>query len=129
MLYFQLQNLVNSILEKDVILVICDLNTIAGKDHAGHEDVIDKFGHRPLNKRGEFLIEFCQYSNFIITNTFFIHRPWHKTIWNSSDGITQNLTDYIFVSRCDFFSIFTNYVWTFKKMIWIINDAFSDIVI
>ena len=97
--YLQLQSLVDSVPKKDIIFVIGDFNAIVGNNHTGHEDVMGKFGHGKMNRRGERLIEFCRDSDLVITNTLFKHRPRRKTSWTSPDGKTKNLIDYILVSR------------------------------
>lgn len=97
--YLQLQCLVDSVPKKDIVFVIGDFNAIVGDDPSGNEDVMGKFGHGQLNKRGERLMEFCRDSDLVITNTFFKHRARRKTTWTSPDGRTQNLIDYILVSR------------------------------
>jgi len=71
-----------------------------GNKNTGHEDVMGKFGHGKMNKRGECLIEFCRDSDLVIKNTMFKHKTRCKTSWSSLDGKTKNLIDYILLSTC-----------------------------
>src|SRR6476661_7368130 len=68
-LYDQLEEILGKQKGTDNVIVMGDFNAVVGE---GKEDrVVEKFGLRKRNDRGERLIEFCKSQNLVITNTWF----------------------------------------------------------
>ena len=97
--YFQLQSVTDQIPKNDILIVLGDFNAIVGSCHAGREDVMGPHGHGRLNARGERLIDFCRENELYITNTAFKHRHRRKVTWRSPDGVTENMIDYVLISK------------------------------
>jgi hypothetical protein len=44
-------------------------------------------------------LQFCKYSNLVITNTVFGHKMAHKLTWYLRDGKASDLIDYAILNR------------------------------
>ena len=97
--YFTLQSVIDQIHKKDVLIVMGDFNAIVGMDNTGRSDIMGTFGHGKLNARGERLLDFCRENELFLTNTIFKHRHRRKVTWRSPDGKTENMIDYILISK------------------------------
>ena len=62
-------------------------------------NVIGRYGLGKENERGERLLNFCSVNNLVITNTLFEKKTSKRWTWQSPDGITKNLIDYIIVNN------------------------------
>ena len=83
--YEDLQNLLELIPKKDVLLIIGEWNAQVGsKETPG---VTGKFGLGIQNEAGERLIEFCQENALVIANTFF--QKHKRRLYTSPDGHTE----------------------------------------
>ena len=57
--------------------------------------------HGRMNGKGERLISVCRENDLYITNTAFKHRLYCKVTWRSTDGVTENMIDYVLIyKRC-----------------------------
>ena len=68
-LYEDLQDLLELIPEKDVLLIIGNENAKAGSQEI--PGVTGKFGREGQNKAGQSLVGFCQENSLLIANTLF----------------------------------------------------------
>ncbi|KAK2718173.1 hypothetical protein QYM36_005477, partial [Artemia franciscana] len=103
--YFQLQSVTDQTPKKDMLIVMGDFNAITGSDQTDRRDEMGPHGHGRLNGRGERLISFYRENDLYITNTAFKHRHRQKVTWRSPDGVTENMIDYVLISKRWKFSI------------------------
>jgi len=96
--YNSLQETMDSIPNRDVKIVMGDLNAKVGKQEMPSA-TCGRFGLGDQNSRGEDLLEFCSSNNMVITNTLFEHHPRHLYTWTSPDRKTCNQIDYIIFSQ------------------------------
>ena len=76
--YNKLQTLCDKLKEKDMTILLGDLNTKIGSDNSGYEKVIGRQGLGRMNEIGEMLADFCAFNNIIIAG--FIRQPgYHRT--------------------------------------------------
>ena len=98
--YQQLQIAINNVHNKDILMIIGDLNAKVGSDHDQWNQVIGQYGFGVSNMRGEKLLHFCAANDLFITNTMFKQpkdsRQW---TWESPDEKTHNKIDYIMISN------------------------------
>ena len=85
--------------QHDVLVLMGDFNAKVGQDDGMWRDVMGVFGIGTRNNNGQRLLELCSEHRLCITNTVFNHKVEHKASWNSPDGITRNLIDYVIVNR------------------------------
>ena len=90
--YCSMQEALNSIPNRDVKLVMGDLNAKVGK-LASSSVCCGKYGLGEQNERGSDLLEFCEMNNLVIANTLFQHHPRHLYTWISPDSNTHNQID------------------------------------
>jgi len=78
------------------LIAMSDFNAEVGLDHVSAGDAIGKFG---VNIPVESLIQFANTNKLLVTNTCFkqskTNRQW---TWESTDGHTRNMIDYILIS-------------------------------
>ncbi|XP_065570214.1 craniofacial development protein 2-like [Artemia franciscana] len=97
--YFQLQSVTDQTPKKDMLIVMADLNAITDNDQIDRRDVMGSHGHGRLNGRGERLISFCRENDLYITNSAFKHGHRRKVTWRSPNGVTENMIDYVLISK------------------------------
>ena len=85
--------------EKDMIILMGDLNAKIGSDNSGYEEVMGRQGLGKMNENGEMLADFCAFNNMIIGGSVFPHRRIHKATWVSPDHRIENQIDHICVGR------------------------------
>ena len=81
--YEDLQDLLELTLKKDVLFIIGDWNARVGSQET--PGVTGKFGLGIQNEAGQRLIEFCQESALVITNTLFQQHKRRLYTWTSPD--------------------------------------------
>ena len=82
--YEDLQDLLELIPKKDVLVIIGDWNAKVGSQET--PGVTGKFGLGVWNEAGQRLIEFCQENALVITNTLFQQHKRRLYTWTSPDG-------------------------------------------
>ncbi|XP_065570215.1 craniofacial development protein 2-like [Artemia franciscana] len=97
--YFQLQSVTDQTPKKDMLIVMGDFNAITDNDQIDRRDVMGPHGHGRLNGRGEMLISFCRENDMYITNSTFKHGHRRKVTWRSPNGVTENMIDYVLISK------------------------------
>ena len=83
--YEQLSSLINSIKQRDALIIGGDFNAKTKLQVSEMENqlVVGKYAKNKVNENGHLLIEFCKLHNLLITNTIFKHKPSHQTTWIS----------------------------------------------
>ena len=97
--YNKLQTLCDKLKEKDMTILMGDLNANIGSDNSGYEEVMGRQGLGKMNENGEMLADFCAFNNMIIGGSVFPHRRIHKATWVSPDHRTENQIDHICIGR------------------------------
>ena len=108
--YEQLSSLINSIKQRDALIIIIggDFNAKTKLQVSEMENqlVVGKYAKNKVSENGNLLTEFCKLHNLLITNTIFKHKPSHQTTWISPLPPTfppknpyQNQTDYILLRK------------------------------
>ena len=64
--YNKLQTLCDKLKEKDMTILMGDLNAKIGSDNSGYEEVMGRQGLGKMNENGEMLADFCAFNNMII---------------------------------------------------------------
>ena len=82
--YEDLQDLLELIPKKHVLIIIGDWNTKVGSQEL--PGVTDKFGLGIRNEAGQRLIEFCQENALVIANTLFQQHKRRLYTWTSPDS-------------------------------------------
>ncbi|KAK2140552.1 hypothetical protein NP493_5722g00002 [Ridgeia piscesae] len=97
--YNKLQTLCDKLKEKDMTILMGNLNAKIGSDNSGYEEVMGRQGLGKMNENGEMLADFCAFNNMIIGGSVFPHRRIHKATWVSPDHRTENQIDHICIGR------------------------------
>ena len=97
--YNKLQTLCDKLKEKDMTILMGDLNAKIGSDNSGYEEVMGRQGLGRMNENGEMLADFCAFNNMIIGGGVFPHRRIHNATWVSPDHRTDNQIDHICIGR------------------------------
>ena len=95
----QSQTLCDKLKEKDMTILMGDLNAKIGSDNSGYEEVMGRQGLGRMNENGEMLADFGAFNNMIIGGSVFPHRRIHKATWVSPDHRTENQIDHICIGR------------------------------
>ena len=90
--YQQVQEVLDKIPQKDVTIVMGDLNAKVGNDVVV-TSVMGRHGLGKQNEAGEKLVDFCINNNLVITNTRYSHHPRRNYTWTSPDVKTRNQID------------------------------------
>ena len=70
-LYNKLQTLCDKLKEKDMTILMRDLNAKIGSDNSGYEEVMGNLVK--INENGEMLADICAFNNMIIGGRVFPH--------------------------------------------------------
>lgn len=99
--YKQLEDVVTNLPNRDITLVMSDLNAKIGltKDENHLRDVVGKFGLGDRNSRGEKWIQFCAENSLTVMNTCFEQHPRRLYTWVSPGDRARNQIDYIAIAR------------------------------
>ena len=97
--YNRLQNIMDKYPQKDVNILMGDLNAKIGQDNTGYEEVMGRQGLGNMNENGERFADFCAMNNLAIGGTIFPHRRIHKATWVSPDQVTENQIDHICMAK------------------------------
>jgi hypothetical protein len=97
--YNQLQDTLDSIPKRDIVMIIGDYNAKIGEgvQHEDEAKVVGLHGLGSRNERGNTLVDFCLANSLTIANTLFQQHPRRKYTWTSPNGLFRNQIDYILV--------------------------------
>ena len=98
--YEQLQEVLDQIPKKDILIVQGDWNAKVGKDACKnwkHTCVL--YSNNETNERGLRLLEFASLNNLKLANTFGPHKASRRWTWHSPNGKHHNQIDYVMVKR------------------------------
>jgi len=97
--YNKLQAVVDNAPNRDILIIIGDLNAKVGRNDASIERIIGKEGLGDTNENGEDLVDLCALNDLSIGGTLFPHKRVHKATWISPAGVTENQIDHILTSQ------------------------------
>ena len=85
---------------QDLMIVMGDFNAKVGKDWETWRGAIGKLGYGEENDRGERFRNFCLGNSLKVMNTAFYQRNANrKWTWESPDGKTRNMIDFVLVNN------------------------------
>ncbi|XP_031639106.1 craniofacial development protein 2-like [Contarinia nasturtii] len=83
------------------VILMGDLNARVGRNDPNFANILGKFGEdSPANNNGKRLLDFCQSSGLIISNTFFKHKKIHTYSWENPGQNQKSLLDYVIIEEC-----------------------------
>ena len=100
--YNQLQDVIDGLPKKDVLMVIGDFNAKIGKglQHDEEAQIIGQHGLGKRNERGNMLVDFCIENNLSVANTMFSQHPRRLYTWQSPGGpAVCNQIDFILIKK------------------------------
>ena len=97
--YNQLQAVLDTLKDKDVNILMGDLNAKVGSDNQGYEEVMGQHALGEMNDNGERLANLCGLNSLVIGGSIFPHKRIHKATWVSPDHTTENQIDHICISK------------------------------
>ena len=97
--YQQLQAVLDKSRNRDITLLMGDLNAKIGSDNTGHEEVMGMEGLGKMNDNGERFTDLCSLNQLVIGGSIFMHKRIHKATWRSPDHITENQIDHMCISQ------------------------------
>ncbi|CAH1268867.1 Hypp4012 [Branchiostoma lanceolatum] len=95
----QLQAVLDKGRNKDITLLMGDLNAKIGSDITGHEGVMGTHGLGRMNENAEGFTDLCSLNQLVIGGSIFMHKRIHKATWRSPDHITENQIDHMCISQ------------------------------
>lgn len=96
--YEELHLAVSKVPQRDLLLIMGDINAKVGNDNTNCERAMGRHGCGVMNDNGERLVDFCLNNNCVIGGTIFPHKTIHKLTWKSPDGSTINQIDHILIN-------------------------------
>ena len=97
--YDRLGAVIRTAKERDVTILMGDLNAKVGTSNIGYEQIMGKHGLGTMNENGEMFANLCAEHNLVIGATLFPHKQIHKATWVSPDGVTENQIDHICINK------------------------------
>lgn len=97
-IYEQLEELLSLTEEKSNVILMGDFNACVGSS-SSNQECVGKFGHGIGNTRGEYLMEFSDQNDMIITNTMFQVLERRKYTWKAPGDLRRFQIDYIIVKK------------------------------
>ncbi len=97
--YEILQATIDKVPERDLKILMGDINAKVGSDNTNRELIMGKHGVGEQNENGELFTEFCSFNDLVIGGTLFPHKTTHKTTWMSPDSKTENQIGHITIGR------------------------------
>ena len=101
--YADLQDTVNEISSKDMLIIMGNLNAHIGKSQLSQQQSITcsigPFTVDVTNENGTKLIDFCEMNNILLSNTFFTHKTIHQTSWIHPRSKKWHMIDYTLVNK------------------------------
>lgn len=97
--YAKLQDVLNTLKDKDICILLGDMNAKVGSDNTGYEEIMGKHALGEMNDNGERFANLCALNSLVVGGSIFPHKRIHKATWVSSDHITENQIDHITISK------------------------------
>ena len=97
--YAQLQTVVDIVANRDMLIVMGDMNAKVGQENLGREREMGKHGLGVMNENGEMFADFCAFNELVIGGTIFPHKLCHTATWVSPDHQTENQIDHVAVRQ------------------------------
>ena len=95
--YDALQNVVNTVPRRDMLIIAGDWNARTGPADNTTSHVIGRFGLGQRCQNGERLINFADFNRMFISSTRFQHPRKHLLTWYSNDKRTAHQIDHILI--------------------------------
>jgi hydroxypyruvate isomerase len=77
-IYNRLQAVLDKLKDKDINILMEDLNTGVGLDNRGYEEVMGQHALGEMNENGEKFANLCGLNNLVIGDSIFAHKRIHK---------------------------------------------------
>lgn len=97
--YSDLQDTINNVSTKDMIIIMGDLNARVGQKQQIAKSSVGPFTVDVGNDNGTSLTDFCEINNIILSNTFFKHKLAHQASWMHSRNKVWHMIDYTLVNK------------------------------
>ena len=98
--YNQLQETIDKVDKKDILIIQGDWNAKVGKDALKDwKEFCGPSCNDVTNERGLRLLEFASYNNVVLANTLGEHKASRRWTWHAPNGIHHNQIDYILVQN------------------------------
>ncbi|XP_068224983.1 craniofacial development protein 2-like [Palaemon carinicauda] len=98
--YSQLQETIDKVDKKDILIIQGDWNAKVGKDALKDwKEFCGPSCNDVSNERGLRLLEFASYNNAVLANTLGEHKASRRWTWHAPNGIHHNQIDYILVQN------------------------------
>ena len=98
--YDQLQNVIDQIPKKDILVAQRGWNAKVGKDACGNwQGICGPFCNDDTNERGLRLLEFATFNDLVLANTFGHHKASRRWTWHSPNGQHHNQIGYTLVRK------------------------------
>ncbi|CAF4230155.1 unnamed protein product [Rotaria magnacalcarata] len=99
--YSDLQDTINNVSTKDMIIIMGDLNARVGQKQQQHiaKSSVGPFTVDVENENGTRLTDSCEINNIIVSNTFFKHKLAHQTSWMHPRNKIWHMIDYTLVNK------------------------------
>ena len=98
--YSQLQDAINKVNKKDILIIQGDWNAKVGTDAQKDWNKFCGSSCNPVtNERGLRLLEFASYNDMVLSNTLGKHKLSRCWMWHSPNGLHHNQIDYILVQN------------------------------
>jgi len=83
--YNEMESLINTIAKRDFLFICGDLNGRVGKKTEDSKDVVGNYAKgKETSENGQYIIDFCNRNDLILTNTIFKHKMCHRSTWISN---------------------------------------------
>ena len=98
--YNELQEVLDQIPKKDILVVQGDWNAKVGSDaKSDWHDVCGQYSNKDTNDRGLRLLEFASYNDLVLANTLGPHKMSRRWTWHHPNGQHHSQIDYILVKK------------------------------
>ncbi|XP_068206279.1 craniofacial development protein 2-like [Palaemon carinicauda] len=98
--YSQLQETIDKVDKKDILIIQGDWNAKVDKDALKDwKEFCGPSCNDMSNERGLRLLEFASYNNAVLANTLGEHKASQRWTWHAPNGIHHNQIDYILVQN------------------------------
>uniref|UniRef100_A0A914XLD6 Endonuclease/exonuclease/phosphatase domain-containing protein n=1 Tax=Plectus sambesii TaxID=2011161 RepID=A0A914XLD6_9BILA len=97
--YSKLQEVVDGIPKRDLLLIAGDFNAHSGANRLGWETVLGNYGVGEMNDNGLRMLSFAATNSLIIGNSWFRHPKWHQRTWRAPNGKDTSVLDYVMVNN------------------------------